>query len=174
MNTPDTAMRDRIISLFEHRMGELSARYSAGELSLGEWQAEMRAELRDAWALQVRAGAGDAGATMDDYLKLGPELRSQYGYLEDFARAIEDGSLSPDAISSRAALYARSSGAMYWKQAMPDMPTYPGEQQCMGNCGCEWLDNGDGSYTWKRSKTDSCDDCIANEQMYQNYVPEGT
>lgn len=170
---PDPLVRDLITSTYEQRVAALSNQLAAGEIDLGSWQITMRQELRDCYALQLRAGAGEAGLTADDYLRLGPQLRSQYLYLEDFGRGIADGSVSGDAIAGRSMLYARSSGQMYWRQATPNMPTYPGEQQCLGNCGCSWVDNGNGSWTWVRGKTDSCNDCIHNEQIYQAYVPEG-
>jgi hypothetical protein len=166
----DPTLRDNFIALFEHRMAELSRQYAAGEIDLATWQVDMRTEIRDAYASQIWAATnGDPG--LDDYLKMGNAVQQQDRYLEDFAHQIEAGDVSSDAIASRAQLYARSGKVMYWKQAVGDMPTYPGEQQCLGNCGCEWIPNGDGSFTWQRSKDDSCPDCIHNEKVYSRYRP---
>jgi hypothetical protein len=169
---PDAAARDMIVAMSESRMVALANQYAAGDIGIGDFQVAMREELRRAYALQIIAGNGGETPAADDWLKLGNALKAQYAYLEGFSADMTAGNVEGDAIASRAALYARSAQTAYWKQATPDMPTYPGEQQCMGNCGCEWVDNGDGSYTWKRGKTDSCSDCIENEQTYANYVPE--
>lgn len=173
---PDLEMSRLLMDVAEQRMTELSDRLASGDIALIDWHIGMRQELRDAYAMQIVAAAdGDkANVAASDWLKLGSQLRSQYGYLEDFARAVKDGTVSGDAIGSRSALYAKSAQTMYWKQATggADLPTMPGEQACLGNCGCEWIDNGDGSWTWKRGKTDSCADCIHNEEIYNPYWPE--
>lgn len=169
---PDAAARDVITAMSEKRMADLGSRRASGEISDADFRLGMDEEIRRAYALQVIAANDGVAPAADDWLRLGNALKSQYAFLEDFTKSVADGEIEGDAIASRTMLYARSAQTAYWKQATPDMPTYPGEQQCLGNCGCEWVDNGDGSYSWKRGKADSCDDCIHNEQTYANYVPE--
>lgn len=173
-------MRDLLLDIAERRMGDLSDRLASGALSLSDWQIGMRQELRDAYAMQIVAAAdGDkANVSADDWLRLGSQLRSQYGYLEDFAHSVQAGDVTGDAIGNRATMYARSAKQMYWRQttAGVDLPAYPndGSTPCSkgGNCGCGWRDNGDGTYSWERSKADSCDDCIWREEHWNPYVPE--
>lgn len=169
--------RDLITALFEHRMQLLAQRLTSGEIDIGEWQVEMRQEIRDAFAMQLRAGI-EGTASMDDFLQLGTQIKSQDAYLEDFAHAIHDGSVTPDAISARAQLYARSSQQMYWRSATgdADLPAYPGDWStpCGSNCGCEWVPNGDGSFRWVRGKDDSCEECKQREQNWQRVTPDNS
>lgn len=126
--------------------------------------------------LQIVAAEGVDKALVgsDDWLKLGSILRSQDAYLEDFTHAVQRGELSEAQIMDRASKYAGSSKETYWRQATRDanLPTYPGIQQCGGRCACEWVDNGDGSYTWTLGAADHCDDCLHNAGAYNPYWPD--
>lgn len=172
---PDAAARQVVLAMSEKRMGDLSARYAAGDLDLGAWQQAMREELRRAYALQTIAGNDGKMPTADDWRRIESSLRDQYSYLVQFRRDLTTGEVEGDAIASRSALYARSAQSAYWKQATggADLPAQPcdGSTFCKGNCGCEWV-NIDGAWHWKRGKADSCDDCIHNEQTWNPYVPE--
>jgi hypothetical protein len=167
-----------MIRMFEERMVEQTKRLIEGEIRLLDWQITVREELRRLSAFQVIAGAGGekSNVSADDWLKLGPQLRSQYGYLADFANAIYDGQLTAATIQSRILLYARSTQVTYWKRFTRDLdlPIQPGMTRCGGNCGCVWEivydydseGNVVAAYCyWKRGKHDSCPDCVANEAL---------
>lgn len=175
MPDPNPQMKDGMIAMFELRFRDLADELTSGSIDLGSWQLEMRTELRSLYALQIIAASGvenRADVNPDDWLRLGNLLKQQYSYLADFANEIQDGDLSTAQILARAQMYAGPSQTAYWRQNTPDFPTYPGEQQCLGNCGCSWVDNGDGSWSWQRGKEDSCEDCIRNERDYERYIPE--
>lgn len=168
-------MNAEIEALFTQRMSYLAARLTSGEITLGEWNLEMREAIRRAHALQLVAGAnGDkANVAPDDWLRLGPELRKQYRFLTDFAREIQAGQVQATAIAGRAELYAQSAKTAYWDQVTKDvrLPTMPGRQRCLGHCGCSWVER-DGAWYWVRGLSDSCEDCLRNEQLYNPYIPE--
>lgn len=179
---PDSGVRDRLSMLFEMRMEKLSQQLVDGELSLSDWQRSMKQELRDLHGLQLVSGAGgnQSDVAPEDWYKVNIELQRQYEYLAKFAQDIKDGDIEGAALVNRAGLYAGSGKITYWKQATNnlDLPTMPGEQQCRGNCGCEWVieyetdDEGNevaANCYWRRGKSDSCDDCIRNEEQYNPY-----
>ncbi len=167
-------VRDLITELYEQRMVELGNRLASGAIDLGTFQITMRQELRDCFALQLRAGADAGGVTANDWLKLGPQLNSQYKYLEGFAHDIASGAIGPDAIAGRAMLYVRPSQQMYWRQKIADveLPAYPGDGTVC-RCGCNWrtVRNADGSIDayWERSLDDSCTTCIQRERDWNPY-----
>jgi hypothetical protein len=161
---------------YKARSVDLSQQLADGSITLGTWQEDMRAELRRVFALQIYSATGGDMPTADDWLKLGPMLKSQYMYLEDFAHQIADGTVSPDAIGSRAAQYAGSSQQAYWKQVTSeaDLPAQPGDgtTQCHGNCACSWRDNNDGTWSWVLGEADHCPDCKDRARDWNPYVPE--
>lgn len=170
MASPD--VRDAITARYEQRMADLARSYTSGAIDLSDFQITMRQELRDAYALQLRAGNDGPITDTNAYLKLGNELKSQYGYLEQFSRDIRNGSQAPDGIAARTRLYAQSARQMYWRQSTEGagLPAYPGDgtSQCKTNCGCSW-DLQDDGYHWVRSKDDSCETCIERESTWNPY-----
>lgn len=169
------AAKDAILAVAEDRMAGLTQSLLDGKISIADWQIQMRQELRDVNALMLVAGAGGDRSKVDpsDWLKLGPELKSQYRYLENFAHELASG--DPRVLATavtRAKLYARSTQATFWRQALPvQLPAYPGDgsSECLTNCLCDWeIDYElDGSRviavlaTWARNAKESCDTCIA-------------
>jgi hypothetical protein len=168
-------MSRKIDALSSTYVQRLSDRLSAGEITLADWQIDMREELRRVHALQLIAGAGgDASqVTADDWLRLGPELRRQYGFLSDFGQAIQDGSVSGGQIGARAQMYAHSARTSYWRQATAgvDLPAQPGEgSECLTNCQCSWEEMGDG-WHWILHASESCPTC---EQRASQWNPYGS
>jgi hypothetical protein len=168
-------MSQKITAVSEAFVQRLSDRLVAGEISLSDWQTDMREELRRVHALQLIAGAGGdpANVTADDWLKLGGQLRSQYSYLSDFGRGIQDGSVADGDIGRRSQMYVRSANETYWRQATAgaDLPAYPGDgtTDCLSNCGCEWSPNADGSYTWALGTADNCATCLQRAREWAPY-----
>jgi hypothetical protein len=173
---PDRAMAAELDTLFTAHMAMLTQQLADGEIDLGTWQVGVRADIRRAHALQMVAGNSGAMPSADDWLRLGPTIKAQDAYLQDFARGIADGSIDPATAGARAGLYAKAAGAEYSRQALKDvnLPAHPkdGSTPCLSNCGCEWQDNGDGTYSWVRGLDDSCKECKRREIEWANYQPE--
>lgn len=178
---PDlTTLSDRqeyanlLLQMSEQRMAALADKLAKGQIQLIDFQITMREELRRANAYQLIAGAGGnkANVKADDWLKLGSELQKQYRYLSNFSREIQSGQLSAAQIAARTKLYARSSQAVFWKQALPvQLPANPrdGSTACRSNCLCSWAidyeygDDGNVTAvlaTWQLDPTERhCPDC---------------
>lgn len=174
---PDRATSERLIDYYNDQVSELTRQLADDEIDVGTWQITMRQLLRDAFADQLRAGAAPETPVSSDYLMLGPLLRAQYEYLEGFARDIAAGFMSFDQITARARLYVGASREAYWLYVTRGvkLPAYPGDgsSECLGNCGCEWVEKPDGSgqWYWQRGKDDSCPTCIEREINWAPYVP---
>ena len=178
MPDPNAEMRDGMIRVVELQIRSLADDLTTGRIDLATWQNAMRDELRSLHALEVIAGAGgDRGLiTAESRMRLGLAMQEQYKYLSQFAGEIATGDLSAAQIAARAAQYGGSAKASYWRQVTleADLPAQPGDGStaCLSNCGCAWVNNDDGSWSWVRGKTDSCDDCIQREIEWAHYQPE--
>lgn len=162
----------------EKRIEDMTQQLANGTLSLQDWQIAMRDELRRSALEQYVTGKGGDPANINqtDYLALGPELKSQYKYLGNFAAAIDKASKDGkplDFAVQRAKLYARSTQAIYWKSEIPvQLPQYPrdGSTACRGNCKCRLRTqreyDADGKAIavlvwWQLSPAEHCEDCLA-------------
>lgn len=161
----------------EGRIGELTQRLASGEIDLATWQSSMKDELRRANLRQFVTGRGGVvdGVSREDYLALGPELKHQYAYLRRFAGDIAAAEAAGNSLAfavSRAVLYARSTQAMFWKQAVPvKLPQIPrdGKTACRTNCKCrlriQYVRDGQGNITevlvfWRLGISEErCGDC---------------
>lgn len=104
-------------------------------------------------------------------------LDTQRRYWRGFMREIRSTPQSVERIAARSNLYHGASRSMYergrasaWKLSLPE---YPGEQACLGNCGCAWRISRSGDEIhayWRRGKGDSCSDCIDNERQYSPLI----
>lgn len=173
---PDAGMRDGLIDMFSLRMRNLANDLTSGAIDLGTWQTQMKDELRNLYGLQMLAAVnGDRSLiTAEMRMNLGLAMQAQYDYLATFAGDIALGRLSAAQIAARAAQYAWSVKATYWRVANRnyDVPAQPGEGTVC-KCGCSWrfVDNADGSVDayWERSLDDSCEICIQREQDWNPY-----
>jgi len=105
---------NRVIVNTQIEIRAVTEQLTKGQITIGEWQYRMSAELKNlhvSGAMAARGGpANMAGA---DYLRAARELKSQYRYLQRFADAIEAGQLDAKAIQNRAASYVRSQHKTY-------------------------------------------------------------
>jgi len=126
-------------------VGALAEQLASDQLRLDHWQELMRAALKSEHLAQYMAGrGGKAQMTQRDYGIVGAILKKQYQFLDDFAKDIAAGKLSPAQIAARARMYIESAHQSFWRGraealGLPRLPTYPGQgdTQCLTRCRCE-------------------------------------
>lgn len=171
----DTSTMRRLLADFEDKMRGMAAQVVDGDMSVSDFQINMREELRREYALMMIAGAGGDQSQVadDDWLRLGSQLQKQYRYLADFADQLASGDPRTLALApTRAGMYARSSTAIYWYEATDvDLPAYPGDgsSECLTQCLCHWdmdtEEDEDGNTTavlatWVLDGGEHCPTCI--------------
>ena len=124
-----------ITDRYKAKVTELAEQLASGKISILRWQIEMRQAMREAWTLQLVAGAGGDKTKIgsDEYLKLGTRLKQQYAYLERFAKDVETKGLSQAQIAFRSRMYMDAARTVYWQQITGlDLPAYPGDGSKIG------------------------------------------
>ncbi len=98
----DTAIRNA-----QKRITQQTVRMQGGRMALGAWQNEMRENIKTIHLYSAAAGKGGwAQLTQKDLGRVGAELRKQYGFLDKFARGLENGTIKNDGrVLPRARLY---------------------------------------------------------------------
>lgn len=133
-----------------------------GRVSLADWQAGMRANLKASHlAATALAKGGWHNMAPSDYGRVGRILRDQYGYLSNFAAEITSGKQKLDGrVLVRADLYAQSG-----------RPTYEAERQRAAEIDGKTLVRS------IRHASDSCPGCIEQEaagvQRIADWTPIG-
>lgn len=164
------------------RADRLTSQLTSGEITVPEWEQDMRWIVKDAFGASYLLGRGGRNSmTSRDWGRLGRQVREQYRYLNGLASEMVAGSLSPAKAAQRAMMYPLSGRQAFARGAAtalgdPDLPAYPGDGStaCFSNCGCFWTlertNLGDGRpgfrATWVRGKTDSCGDCLRREREW--------
>lgn len=91
------------------------ANYVAEDMiSASDWRLLMRREIKDEYVRQYLIGKGGrAQMTQADWGSIGGMLKEQYGFLDDFARQIAEGTLTEGQIRARSQMYIRSAREAY-------------------------------------------------------------
>lgn len=175
-------MRDRYIASIKTDARGLADGLDDGSLTVGEWERRMRALVKDAHGAEYVFGRGGRNVmTQRDWGRLGRALRTQYQYLNGFAREIADGTLSAAKIRARAALYIASATQAYERgreQAHPRLrlPAHPadGSTACLANCRCHWqIRETKREYraTWVVNRdAEHCADCLDRAERWAPFV----
>ena len=106
---------DKYIDAKNTRLDDLANQLRNREISLADWQLQMRNEMRMMHnnAAMVAKG-GKAQMTQADWGRTGRELRSQYEYLDKWAKDIASGKAPLDGrLASRAKLYGNAARGTY-------------------------------------------------------------
>jgi hypothetical protein len=96
-------------------------------------------------------------------------VSAQLEYFKEFAGAMDD--MSPEALASRANLYAGAARGSYYKSVTEDdLPCYPGGcPDCLSNCRCTIDMKSDGVY-WRCADDDrSCAGCVSRGNDWTPY-----
>lgn len=158
----------------------LTARMVTGAITLQDWQAGMREQIKTLYLQQYMLGRGGLDAmTQADYGRVGGMLTEQYRYLDNFAREIAQGKLSPAQIAMRARMYLDSSTQAYERGKAAArglrLPAYPGDggTRCRTKCKCRWdIRNTEAGYVcyWRLGHAEHCEDCVRNAAMWNPLV----
>ena len=99
----------------QDNLARITDRMIAGKMSLSDWQKQFAQELKDSYVVNLQIGRGGRNVTTQaDYGRIGQRLRSEYGYLNNFAREIASGELSPEQIKARVNQYAAGTRKAYY------------------------------------------------------------
>jgi len=107
---------DKFIAASQAKLLEASSAYRAGNLSLDEWQATMREEIKDAHlTAEALARGGWNQLTPADFGRVGQRVRAQYRFLAGFTEDLRRGAVRLDgAFLNRAKSYAGSALAGFY------------------------------------------------------------
>lgn len=178
------------VELYRENAAALARRLYAGEMTIADWHAAMKQELKDLHGatLVISRGGERANVTQADWGRVGRELRDQYGYLDRFAGQIETSAdmallrvgnmFSEQYVVNRADLYGGVARATFWRGVTYNLlPQQPGDgkTQCRTNCRCylqvEPGDTPDAMLVyWRLTDAEHCDDCLRLAQEWNPLV----
>lgn len=175
------AMRDTFIDAQKARLEMLTDQLVDGKINLQQWVYKMRETIKDTYSAEYAASKGGIqNVTQAEWGKESALLRRQYEYLNDFAKDIAEGKLSPAQINARAKLYVEGASQMYERgkaesKGMPELPAYPGDGKtiCHTNCHCNWeIEETDTEWraSWRLGEAEHCIDCVANANHWNPLV----
>lgn len=96
-----------LLDYVEKQSSLLAKRFSGGDITIAEFEIEMRGLLQSAHIISASVGKGGrALMTQADWGRVGAKIKWQYGYLQKFAKKLERGVLSEAAAANRARSYA--------------------------------------------------------------------
>jgi len=94
-----------------------------------------------------------------DRARLETAINTQLKYLDGFVADLKAGRLTMPQAQARAALYPGATRSTFYATRYPGLPSYPGDQECMGNCKCT-LDERDGAVWWVLHPAEHCAGCL--------------
>lgn len=170
------ALRDTYASAKAVMAQELAVRVATNDITLGQWQRQMRLDVKRSFIDQYVLGRGGRGTmTQADWGRTGAMIKNQYNFLDGFASAIAGGELSEDQIAARSKLYHNASTQAYERgsaiaHGAPPLPYYPGDgsTECHTNCRCHWdiqeTPEGWACFWIIDPAAEHCVDCVARSE----------
>lgn len=156
---------ERLLRLIRTATAALESSYPDG---VAAWQQELSRQLARYSAASYLAGAAAETLTPAALTAVQKDVAVQLRFLGKFALVIQDAAQWEKGWQARAAMYAESIKAPYWRGAtrLLPLPAMPGDgtTQCLTNCKCVWdiqeLE-GESNYdcTWVMSDVEHCQTC---------------
>lgn len=138
----DADYSDHITKTYSSGLSRLTEQMVRGDITVDDWHQQMRDAIDKMFYFQAAAGAnGDRSQIDEDAVHY--EAAKQFKYLSGFANDVNasiKAGKQPNFAVSRAVLYAKSSQAEYWRQAVGvELPHVPkdGSTVCLSNCTCD-------------------------------------
>jgi hypothetical protein len=179
--TEMVSLRDVYLDSKKIGAGDLTVRLANGEMDVAQWQRIMRNDVKNSYIDQYVLGHGGRGTmTQADWGRIGAMVKEQYRYLDGFARAVADDTLSEAQIRTRAGMYHDSSVQAYERghsqmMGVPTLPAYPGDGStaCHSNCRCHWdireVNGGWDCYWVVMGGGEMCEDCAQRGDEWSPY-----
>ena len=138
---------DKYIDAKNTNLDALANQLRNREISLADWQLQMRNEIRNMHnAAAMVAKGGRDQMTYADWGRTGRELRNQYAYLDKWAADIASGKVKLDGrLAQRAKLYGQAARGTYEQQRRTmaatggndeEMRILHAKESCTGPTGC--------------------------------------
>lgn len=170
----------------------LNGQLRSGSISLGQWRAAMRQQIKDLHtsALIIARGGEYDLISKADWGRLGGRLKRQYAYLDGYAAHVQGSAegalvgegtfLSEAYMNWRGQLYGGAANGTYWQSVVyGQLPQVPGDgkTQCRTNCQCRLrIEDGDQPglllVYWELGEAEHCPDCVRLASEWNPYELE--
>jgi|GEM_PF-4961628 len=158
-----TKLRDQPLSL----IGPATQALANGG-SIGAWRTAMEQAIKRSQTAAYIAATAERlhttpalvkGLSRAERKELDARIAEQLKYLDGFVADLKAGRLTMPQAQARANLYAGATRGAFYATRYPGLPSYPGDQECMGNCKCT-LDERDGAVWWVLHPAEHCAGCL--------------
>lgn len=136
-------LRERFLRQVTDRSLVVTGQLANRELTLEEWEVEMRRVVKDAFGTMYMLSRGGRNVmTQSDWGRVGALVGRQYRYLNEYARAIDGETVTRERALSRSTLYVQAATQGYQRGQlagfadMPRLERVPGDGSttCLVNC----------------------------------------
>ena len=112
------ALVDRRIDKLDAQLRRFTRMLADGSITLDQWQGSVREAIKAAHLQAAIIGHGGRdGMDSAEYGRIGQRLRSEYAFLQGFARDLLDQRISTPLSLARIGLYAQSVRGSFWEGA---------------------------------------------------------
>lgn len=150
---------DKFIQEVAKKAGQIAVELTAGRIVIAVFQKQLRDVLKAAYTVAGSVAKGGwKQMSPSDWGKIGAKTKKQYGFLNNFALKIADGSLSIKQIEARAKSYPKSARTVYESSVMEAHTDLAAE-----------LEDAEVLCERELHAKESCDECV--DWASQGYIP---